>query len=138
MSRPDDIRDLKTALADNPDVTDDERLRIVANAWIVRVAFTIAAVLAFPFAFVLAGALMMWIDGPPGVAALCGLFAAVTSALGPVLVRHVGLGLEGRYLRGVVSRSSNRKQLRLAGSGGASPVAVPTFDVDARAHSARR
>ena len=63
MTSPRGIDDLKAALAESPDVTADERLRVLAHAWIVRVLSVVAMVPAFPLAFMLAGMLMMWLDG---------------------------------------------------------------------------
>jgi hypothetical protein len=130
MSRLDDIQDLKTELKDSVDVSDDERLRIVANAWIVRVAFIVAAVIAFPMAFLVAGALMTWIDGGRGVAVVCALIGALTSAAGPALIRHAGLGFERRYLQRVFKRSATRMMARLGSFGGQSSIAIPTMHVD--------
>lgn len=119
-----DIDRLKADLADSPDVTPDERMRIVAHAWVVRAAFLVAALLAFPLAFFIAGWLMMWIDGGRGTAALCGLMGAFGSAALPATVRATGLAIERRYLRRVLRRSTVREQARLASAASTSPFAI--------------
>jgi hypothetical protein len=69
---------------------------------------------------------MMWIDGGRAVAAWCGALAAVSASLGPAAVHQVGFRLERRYLRRVLTLSSQRELQRLGAHSGASPVAIPT------------
>ena len=64
-------------LDEHPDVAPDDRLRAIAAVGVWKVVTLGAAVVAFPLGFILAAALMMWIDGGGGVAALCGLLASL-------------------------------------------------------------
>lgn len=128
MARIQDVEALKSSMRDHPDVTDDERMRAVALAWLVRTAFLGTAVIAFPTAFIVAAALMMKIDGSQGVAIACAFLGVLMSLSGPMLVRTIGLSLESRYLRRVLQRSAAREQRRLSVSGAATSIAVPTFD----------
>lgn len=120
------VRRRKAQLAESVDVTADERMRILANAWIVRALSLVAAVLAFPLAFYFAGRLMMWIDGSDLAAIFCALIGAVSAGTLPIATRAVGFTLERRYLERVLSRAQERERRRLVCASGASPVAVPS------------
>lgn len=132
MARVEEVEALKTSMRDHPDVTDDERMRAVALAWLVRGAFLGTAVAAFPAAFVVAAALMMKIDGSQRVGTACAFLGVLMSLSGTMLVRAVGLFLESKDLRRVLKRSAAREQRRLGASGAATSIAVPTFDPELR------
>ena len=122
------ITALKSQLADHPDVMPDERVRIEANAWLVRTSSLVATVLAVPGAVVGAAALMFWIDGSASVAGACGLLSALGIVGGVTLFRRLGLTLEHRYLERVVGRAAARELERLASAGASSSsVAVPSM-----------
>lgn len=122
------IGELKAQLADHPDVMPDERVRIEANAWIVRTMSLGTAVLAAPLAVIAAAALMMLIDGSRESAAVCGVIAALGVVGGVGLVRTIGLSLERAYLERVVGRAAVREIERLASANAShSSVAVPSM-----------
>jgi hypothetical protein len=106
----------------------DERVRIEAVAWLVRTISLASALFAVPLAVVVAGALMLWLDGPRGVAATCGVIAALGIVGGIAAIRTLGFRLERRYLERVLGRAAVRELERLesANAGGA-PVAVPAL-----------
>jgi hypothetical protein len=122
------ITELKAQLADHPDVMPDERVRIEANAWLVRTSSLAATVCAVPGAIIGAGALMLWIDGSRDVAAACGFLSAVGVAGGVAAFRALGLTLERSYLERVVGRAGARELQRLASANASSSsVAVPSL-----------
>ncbi len=122
------IRALKAQVSDHPDVMPDERVRIEAVAWLVRTISLASALFAVPPAVVVAGALMLWLDGPRGVAATCGVIAALGIVGGFAAIRTLGFRLERRYRERVLGRAAVRELERLesANAGGA-PVAVPAL-----------